>query len=118
MDSKNILFIPTVTSVRDKYGKLETQEERSNIYPSKHFFERVVERNLDSNLSMIHHMASRAFDDMQSCTYNSRTYKVVWKNLVLHAQISIGKLSRKRELILKTIYDRDHEFEYDVIIKI
>lgn len=118
MDSKNILFIPTVRSARAKFGRLESVGERDNIYPSKHFFERVVERNLDRNLSMIHLMATRAFEDMQASTYNHRTYKVVWGSMVLHAMIGVGKLTNKRQLVLKTIYDRDTHFEYDVLIKI
>lgn len=87
------------------------------IYPSKHFFERVVERNLETVDVGI--MLVPIIRDFRETTFNVRSYCVKWKQFRLFAKISVGSVTNRRQLVLKTIYDIDvDESNFDVVVQL
>jgi hypothetical protein len=87
------------------------------IYPSKHFFERVIERNLEA--VDVLRMLVPVITEFRGSTYNVRTYAIRWKQFSLFAMIEVGPVTQTRRIVLKTIYDRDiYETGYDVVQRI
>ena len=87
------------------------------IYPSKHFFERVVERNLETVDVGI--MLVPIIRDFRETTFNVRSYCVKWKQYRLFARVAVGPVTNKRQLVLKTIYDTDvDESSFDVVVQL
>ncbi len=118
MDPRNRAFMANVKHQRHLFIELmEKMGMLHQIYPSKHFFERVVERNLES--VDVGFMLVPVIKDFRGSTYNARTYCVKWKQFRLFAQITLGPVTGKRQLCLKTIYDRDvEERDFDVVVSI
>ena len=118
MDPRNPAFMSKVKHQRNLFVELmQRMDMLHQIYPSKHFFERVVERNLEA--IDIGYMLVPVIRDFRGSTYNARSYCVKWKQFRLFAQITLGPVSGKRQLTLKTIYDKDvEEKDFDVVISI
>lgn len=118
MNSNNPVFLSRVKQERhqfielmDKCGLLH------QIYPSQHFFERVIERNLEA--VDVLRMLVPVIAEYRGTTYNRRSYAIRWKQYSLFALINVGPVTGKRQIILKTIYDRDiDEHGYDVCVRI
>jgi hypothetical protein len=89
----------------------------AHVYPSKHFFERLVERNLEAVDAM--RMLAPVIREFRGTTYNKRSYAIRWKQFSMFAMIDVGVVSMTRRIVLKTIYDRDiDESGYDVVQRI
>ena len=118
MLASNPLFMSRVNHERNRFIELMGQAKINHmIYPSKHFFERVVERNLEA--VDVLRMLVPVIQEFRSTTYNVRSYAIRWKQFTLFALISIGPVTETRRIVLKTIYDRDiDETGYDVVQRI
>lgn len=112
MLSSNPTFMGVVRTRKAEFLRLMQLANVQDVYTSKHFFERLVERNLDAVDAMI--MATPMIKDFRTSTYNLRSYLVQWKNLGLVGGITVGEVTGKRRLILKTIFEKFDETEYDV----
>lgn len=118
MNSLNKAFPAAVTRQRNWFIELLHSANVGNIvYPSKHFFERVVERNLEA-LDVLR-MITPVIHEFRGSSYNIRSYCIQWKQFRIHAAIDVGPVTGVRRIILKTVYDFDptHE-QFDVTIKI
>lgn len=118
MLASNKLFMSRVNHERNRFIELMGQAKVNHfIYPSKHFFERVVERNLDA--VDVLRMLVPVIKEFRETTYNMRSYAIRWKQYTLFALIDVGAVSEVRRITLKTIYDRDiDETGYDVVQRI
>jgi hypothetical protein len=118
MDSRNPAFMSAVNRERNRFIELMGQAKLLHtIYPSKHFFERVVERNLEA--VDVLRMLVPVIQDYRGTTYNLRSYCVRWKQYKLFAMITVGPVSGRRQITLKTIYDRDvDDTQFDVVVTI
>lgn len=118
MLSSNPLFLTKVKHERNKFIELMGRcDLLHQIYPSKHFFERVVERNLEAVDVM--RMLIPVIKEFRETTFNVRSYCVTWKQFSLFAAITIGPVSERRQIALKTIYDGEpDERSFDVAVKI
>ena len=118
MDPRNRAFMSVVKHERHKFIELmEKCNVLHMIYPSKHFFERVVERNLEAVDVM--RMLVPAIREFRSTTYNVRSYALRWKQYSLFAEITVGPVTGKRQITLKTIYDGEVKPEdFDVVVTI
>lgn len=118
MNSNNPLFLAVVKHERNKFIELMGRcNLMHQIYPSKHFFERVVERNLEAVDIM--RMLVPVINEFHSTTYNVRSYAIKWKQYLLFAMILVGPISNKRQITLKTIYDGDVKpVDFDVVVQI
>ena len=118
MDSRNPAFIPCVQHQRRQFVELMHRGDMAHrIYPSKHFFERLVERNLEA--VDVLRMLVPIIKDFRETTFNKRSYASKWKHYKLFADITVGPVTGKRQIILKTIYDRDiDESNFDVVVQI
>lgn len=114
----NRLFLSKVKHERHKFIELmERCKVLHMIYPSQHFFERVVERNLEAVDVM--RMLVPVIHEFRATTYNVRSYAIRWKQFSLFAIIEVGPVTNTRRIVLKTIYDRDiDEGGYDVVQRI
>lgn len=112
------LFMSAVNRERNRFIELMgLAKVLHTIYPSKHFFERVVERNLEA--VDVLRMLVPVIKEFRETTFNVRSYCVQWKQYRLHASINIGPVSGRRQINIKTIYDRDvDETEFDVVVRI
>ena len=63
-------------------------------------------------------MAIPVIQDFRATTYNKRSYCVQWKTIKLAACIDVGVESEKRKSILKTVYERDNDEIYDVVVRL
>ena len=120
MMSSNTLFMPTVKSARLKMKDLVEKNKIKQLYFSRHFFERAVERNIDNKIGEMFVMSLHALVDMRKHTYNIYKYKVSKKGIFMIAQVEIGKVTGQRQIIIKTCYDSDifNEKKYDVELKL
>lgn len=118
MDPRNPCFMSAVNRERNRFIELMGQAKLLHtIYPSKHFFERVVERNLEA--VDVLRMLLPVIKEFRETTYNERTYCVRWKNHRLFAMITVGPVSNRRQITLKTMYDQDkNDMDYDVTVTI
>lgn len=117
MLSSNPAFMGNVNVLRNRFVELIHRAKVGHfVYPSKHFFERVVERNLDE--VDILRMITPVIKEFRETTYNERTYLVSWRQYGLAASIQLGLVSEKRQIILRTIYDKYDEMAYDVCIRL
>lgn len=118
MDPRNPTFLSVVKHERNKFIEMMHRAGLGHVaYPSKHFFERLVERNLEAVDAL--RMLAPVIAEFRGTTYNLRSYAVRWKNFSLFALITVGPVSGKRQIVLKTIYDRDVlETDYDVVVRI
>ena len=118
MDSKNPLFMSAVCRERNRFIELMARAKLLHmIYPSKHFFERVVERNLEA--VDVLRMLVPVIKEFRETTYNVRSYCVQWKQFKLFAMITVGPVSGRRQVTVKTIYDRDvDDTQFDVVVRI
>jgi hypothetical protein len=92
-----------------------------DLYMSKHFFERAVERNLDAanRFPQIARMIKEVYISFKSHSYNEYSYKVIFKDLAMIAMVRCGTVSNRRMLILKTIWDSDpFKDDFSEVIKI
>jgi hypothetical protein len=118
MDPRNRAFLSVVKHERNKFIELMEQcKLLHQIYPSKHFFERVVERNLEAVDVM--RMLIPVIKEFRGTTYNVRSYCVQWKQWRLFANITVAPVSGRRQITLKTMYDRDVDAaDFDVVVTI
>jgi hypothetical protein len=86
------------------------------VYPSLHFFERLVERNLDEVDAL--RMLTPVIHAFRQTTYNKKTFLIRWKQFGLVAMFSLGLVSGRRQVIVKTIYDSFDDNDYDEVIRI
>lgn len=86
------------------------------VYPSMHFFERLVERNLDAVDAL--RMLTPVIKEFRETSYNAKSFLVQWKQFGLVAQFTVGVVTGKRQVTVKTIFDKFDETEYDEVIKI
>ena len=117
MDHRNPLFLSKVKHERNKFIELMEQAKCMHIiYPSKHFFERVVERNLEA--VDVLRMLVPVIKEFRETTYNVRSYAITWKQYSMFALINTGPVSGKRQITLKTIYDNVDPVDFDVVVQI
>lgn len=117
MLSCNPLFTSQVQRSRARFSELLKKAKVEDIvYPSKHFFERVVERNLDADTILF--MIAPMITDFRQTTYNVRTYRSQWRTYSVIACISVGVQTQKRRLILKTVFEKNDDTIYDVSIRL
>lgn len=118
MDARNPGFMSAVNRERNRFIELMGKANLLHtIYPSKHFFERVVERNLEA--VDVLRMLIPVIKEFRETTYNARSYCVQWKQFKLFAMITFGPVSQRRQITLKTIYDRDVvDTDFDVVVRI
>lgn len=83
------------------------------VYPSRHFFERIVERNLEKQLPFLVKMVYSVYVQLKRTTFNNRTYKVRWKELIVIAGIRVGEVSDRRRVVVITVWDKDSNEGYD-----
>jgi hypothetical protein len=77
----------------------------------------VVERNLEA--VDVLRMLIPVIKDFRETTYNVRSYCVRWKQYSLFAMITVGAVTGKRQITLKTIYDREVEgMDFDVEVQV
>jgi hypothetical protein len=114
----NPAFMSRVRHERNKFVELMHQAKLEHmIYPSQHFFERVIERNLEA--VDVLRMLVPVIQEFRGTTYNVRSYAIRWKQFSLFALINVGPVTATRRIVLKTIYDRDiDESGYDVVQRI
>lgn len=87
------------------------------VYPSKHFFERVVERGLEA--LDVAFMLVPVIKEFKGTTYNLRTFCVLWKQYKLVAMITTGVVSGQRRIVLKTVFEKDvNEADFDVVVTV
>jgi hypothetical protein len=118
MLSSNPTFMSTMHHERNRFIELIHRCKLDHaVYPSKHFFERVVERNLDAGIVL--EMIVPIIKEFRETTYNVRSYTIQWRQHCLFAMIEIGPVSGNRRIILKTLYDREiDDSRYDVVLRI
>lgn len=118
MDPRNKAFMSVVKHERNKFIELMDKANLLHmIYPSKHFFERVVERNLEA--VDVLRMLVPVIKEFRETTYNVRSYCVRWKQYSLFAVFTVGPVSGRRQITLKTMYDREVEgMDFDVVVSI
>lgn len=118
MHSLNPLFLHTVNVERSNFNKIAKEAKVDKfVYPSKHFFERVVERNLSALDAFA--MMVPVIREFRNSTYNQRSFCVIWKQYKLFANFTVGPISGERKICMKTMYDRDiDESNFDVVIKL
>lgn len=116
MSPQNKAFVGAVDSWRASFiSLLKRAGVDSTVYASKHFCERVVERNLE--IVDVLHLITPVIREHRETTYNIRRYIIQWRDIGLVAEINIGPISKKRQVILKTIYDKIYPGDFDVHIK-
>lgn len=84
-------------------------------YPSKHFFERIVERNLDNYDTQFNLLMGlcKAIHYMQQTTFNATNMKYVHNKFV--AVFAIREFRGNRVVVMKTVYPMDNpKIYYDV----
>lgn len=111
-------FVSRVRRERNVFNELLHRANIDDIiYPSRHFFERVVERDLNS-VDLLY-MLVPVLKDYRENTFNDRRFCIRWKEHRLFANIRLGEISGKRMIVLKTIYDKDvDERDFDVMVTI
>ena len=117
MSPLNPAFVGAVNFTRSQLNELLTRAKcYDDVYISRHFAERVVERNLD--VGTVFAMIAKIVIDYRTHTYNKYSYRVKWKNFSLFAVVDLRKISNSRTIVLKTIYDRDVHDDFDVTISL
>jgi len=112
-------FVSRVRRERNTFNELLRRAKVDGIiYPSRHFFERAVERNLQ--MVDLLYMLVPVLKEFRESTFNDRTFCIRWKEFRLFADIRIGDISGKRQIVMKTIYDKDiyNERDFDVVVTI
>ncbi len=117
MHPSNPAFIGAARNQRSQFIALLKQANVTDmVYPSMHFFERLVERNLEAVDAL--RMLVPVIRAFRETTYNSKTFLVQWKQFGLVAQFTVGAVTGKRQITVKTIFDKFNELEYDEVIRI
>lgn len=97
-----------VASAKHAVAAMLSKNKIKDLYFSKHFFERAVERNLETKLESLFHMACKALADMRSHTYSDYRYKVFSnRSIYLAAKVEVGVVTGNRRLVVQTCYDID-----------
>jgi hypothetical protein len=86
------------------------------VYVSRHIAERMVERNLD-HVDVLR-MLTPVIHAYRRAPHLDRSFIIGWKEHSLCADIAEHRLLEKRFIIVKTIYDKYNELDYDVAIRI
>lgn len=86
------------------------------VYMSKHLAERAVERNIDPIEAL--QLAAPVIKEFRQSTFNSREFLVSRGIISLAASIDVGPVTGKRRVVLKTIYDKVCNGDFDVVIKL
>jgi hypothetical protein len=108
-------FSGQVRARRDALNQLLSAVKcHSEVYPSRHFAERMVERNVEAIEVLF--MLRPALKELRGSTYNDRTFLIKYKRLALVAKIAI--IDGARYLLLKTIIDKYDEKDFDVCIQL
>lgn len=112
------LFLSKVERERSKFVELLFKTNlNKKVYPSKHFFERVVERGLYS--VDILEMLIPVLHEYRTTTFNDRTFCIRLKQHKMVACIKMGAISGERIIVLKTIFDKEvDEKDFDVVVTI
>lgn len=108
-------LIPRVETCRAKFNvylKKLPKNVGDTVYPSSHFFERVVERGFENKIDAVFIAAVKGYKFMQSSSYNSRKLKCLIDNMQICMDIKVGKVSGKKQLVLSTIYSVEDEDVY------
>jgi hypothetical protein len=86
------------------------------VYVSRHIAERMVERNLE-HVDVLRMLVPviRAF---RRAPELNRSFIIGWREHSLCADIAEHRMLGKRCIIVKTIYDKYNELDYDVAIRI
>lgn len=117
MSPQNKAFIGAVNFWRSQFIELLVRAKVHDIvYPSMHFCERVVERNLDK--VDVLYLIVPIIKEFRQSTFNERTFIVQWRNIGVACCITTGKHSERRHIVIKTIYDKFDPAEFDVVIKL
>ena len=121
MAPNDLSYHSKVSSVMSQFSdwKRQTQMTRE-LYVSKHFVQRMVERNMQNEAPFVFKMLTKVVWQLRNTTFNQRTYKIVWKNLVVIAKISKQEISNSdRYVVAKTLfYGDEFDPEYDEVIKL
>lgn len=116
MNPLNRAFIGAVDTARAKFTDyLRRAKIEKIVYPSKHFFERVVERHIDVDLVFM--ALPPVIKEFRESTFNDRKFLIQWRDFAFVAQIQLGAVSKKRYILLKTVFDKFNEEDYDVVIR-
>lgn len=121
MNSNNPLFMTHVYNFEKKCDRFIKECNMNDLYMSKHFFERAVERNLDSasRFPQFVRMIKELYISFKHHTYNEYSYKVMFKDLVMIAEVRTGTITQHRRLVIKTIWDSDrYGADFSELIKI
>lgn len=86
------------------------------VYPSKHLAERMVERHIEP--VDVLRMLVPVIQEFRASTFNQRTFLSVHRGNALVSAIQLGVVSGKRLILIKTVYDRYNEEDYDVVCHI
>lgn len=121
MNPSNPQFMPAVYAFERKCDRFINDCKITNLYASKHFFERAVERNLDvpNRFPQITRMIAEVWFAFKSHTYNEYSYKVMFKDIVMIAGVKVGTVSGRRMLIVKSIWDSDaYDDDFSEVLRI
>jgi hypothetical protein len=117
MNPLNPAFMSTVNAVRVCLNELLIRAKvQKLVYPSKHFAERLVERNLSAEEAFV--MLVPVIREFRGSTYNERVIGVHYRQNTLVAQFKTGCVSGERKIVLKTIFDKNDDRIYDAEIKL
>lgn len=94
------------------YLKDMDKSVHNEIYPSSHFFERVVERHFEKHILDIFFAAMKGYKFMKETSYRSRKLKCIVGNMQVCMDIKTGAVSNKRQLVLTIVYDVEDENVY------
>lgn len=117
MNPLNPAFMPAVKMARIRLNELLIKAKVSKfVYPSKHFVERAIERNLA--VDDVFYMLAPVIREFRNSTYNERVIGVHYRQNTLVTQFKTGCVSNERKIILKTVYDKNNSQIYDAEIKL
>lgn len=118
MDFRNPAFMGVVETRRNAFKALVRDAKVGiEIAPSRHFFERVVERDLD-HVDVLRFLIP-VIKEFRTTTYNQRTFCIKWKQHRMFADITIGPVTGRRFILLKTVFDKHvDETDFDVVVTI
>lgn len=86
------------------------------VYPSKHLAERMVERHIEP--VDVLRMLVPVIQEFRTTTFNERTFLSVYRGNALASTITVGTVTGQRRIIVKTVYDKYNEEDYDVVCRI
>lgn len=89
-------------------------QKEHDLFMSDHLAQRIVERNLLSDVPWICKMTKHfMMNEFYKTTWQSRDYTIQLKDLKLGISISKGANSEHRQAIAKTAYNNDTDYEPD-----